>query len=491
MNTDPRQIILVMLALGISWLLLRAGRERWLLAWIGFTLFVQIFDTTILTNLPVGRIVGLLALPRVFVGFRQLSALKPIRAWLINFSYLAVLALAFGLLWPWPDITMVRPFSLTATGRVLVYSLRLLSDFSLALLIARELRDANVLYWLGRAMMWGATLTALAGLLYFATGVDLYFPLTGLGEQGLQIGRARGLSIEPRTLGLACAYGTMILLLGRQKIARAWPLWLLVNLLGLLITYSASSIVLLATGIVAATVFFSNRERALVLGVSALAAVILAVAFIYAPQQMDFAIATLEMRLDPDLKLAGIPPGNWAEEIAYRLDVFDASALLFLLDQPLYALIGTGPGLMTLPASYYVPPGLYSHIWTAETGINSLPFHGALLEVSNSGLLGLVLWLVQIITCGSALRMLAARHTRRTQRPGWRFGYALFVIGVVFYFVQVSSSPVWCIFLAIGWAATALAQTEALRASEVARQEAHLLASLAPDWRIARQQGSY
>jgi hypothetical protein len=491
MNTDPRQIVLVLLAVGVTLWLLRPGRERWLLAWIGLTMFVQIFDTTILTNLPVGRLVGLLALPRVFAGIKTWSRLKPIRAWLVNFAYLLVLGAAFGVLWPWPDITLVRPFSLTAPGRVVVYSVRLLSDFSLALLVARQLYDADVLFWLGRAMVVGSTLTALAGLLYFVSGVDLYFPITGLAEQGLLIGRARGFSIEPRALGLACAYGTMILLLGRQKIARLWPLLLLINLLGLLITYSASSLVLLGMGIVTASLFFSNRERALVLGVAGLAIVITVLAYIYAPQQVDFAITTLQMRLDPDFKLSGIPPGNWAEEIAYRLDVFDASALLFLLDQPLYALLGTGPGLVTLPASYYVPPGLYSNIWTAETGINSLPFHGWLLEIANSGVLGLALWIMQVAACWSALRFLAARHTRRSQRAGWRFGYALFVVGVVSYMVQVSSSPVWAIFLGIGWAATALAETETVRASAIARQEASLLASLAPDWRMTHQQESY
>jgi hypothetical protein len=453
METDFRQITLLAIALIVPAYLLWTKRERMLLAWVCATMFVQIFDTTLLTNLPTGRIVGLMYLPKAFVQVREWLRLAPVRAWAINLFYLLILGAAFGWLWPWPDITLGRPFTLAAQGRSVIYSARLLSDISLAIFIANQLRQPGALYFAGRAMVAGSTLTALAGLFYLATKIDLYYPLTGIGEYGLLIDRARGLSIEPRALGLACAYGVMLLLLGRKKLFFLWPLLLLVNLVALLITYSASSFVLLVAGVLTASLFFSNRERAVVFGTVTLAAAITAGAIIYAPERVQYAVDTLQLRLDPDFKLSGIPPGTLGQEIAYRLDVFDACALLFLLDQPLYALIGTGPGMISLPASYYVPPGLYSFIWTPEIGINSLPFHGLLLEVSNSGALGLLLWLVQILACWRALRLLSSRVASADQRPEWRFAYAVFIIGVVFYIVQVSSSPVWSIFLAVGWSA--------------------------------------
>jgi hypothetical protein len=160
------------------------------------------------------------------------------------------------------------------------------------------------------------------------------------------------------------------------------------------------------------------------------------------------------LRLDPEYKLSGISPGNLGQEIAFRLDVFDACALLFLLDQPLYALLGAGPGMVSLPASYYVPPGVYSYIWTPEVGVNSLPFHGLLLEVSNGGALGLVLWLAQIYFCWGALLFLHLRYAGSGEKSEWTFAYALFIVGAAFYVVQVSSSPVWSVFLAVGWVAT-------------------------------------
>jgi O-Antigen ligase len=453
MEADFRQLILLAIAWLVPLFLLRTKREQALLGWVCVTMFVQLFDTAIVTNLPAGRIVGLLCLPAALAQLHDWMRLKAVRAWMINLLYLVILGLAFGWIWPWPDITMARPFTLSAQGRLIVYTVRLLSDFSLALFIANQLRRPGVLLYLGRALVVGGTLTALAGLSYLATRTDVFFPITGLGEQAVYLDRTRGFSAEPRALGLSCAYSIMALLLGRARLFRFWPLLVGVNLLALLITYSTSSYVLLAAGVLAGSVFFTNRERAVVFGTILLAAAIVAGAVIYAPERVQQAADTLQLRLDPDYKLSGIPPGTIGQEIAYRLDVFDASALLFFLDQPLYALLGTGPGMIALPASYYVPPGIYSFIWTPEVGVNSPPSHGILLELSNSGLPGLILWFAQVIACWQALRLLGRRIARGAERTDWMFAYAFFIIGALFYLVQVSSSPLWSLFLGVGWMA--------------------------------------
>lgn len=446
-----RPIILLVIAVAVPLVLLRLKQERLLLGWVAITMFVQIFDTSLLTNLPAGRIVGLMYLPSVFIHGRAWLEQRPVRLWLINLAYLIVLGVFFGWIWPWEDITNARPFSLAAQGRWIVYTLRMISDASLAIFVAGQLQKAGSIYYLGRAMVVGSTMTALVGITYLFTNLDFYYPITGLGEVAFYIDRARGLSYEPRGLGLACAYGVMILLLGRRTLFKFWPLILVINLIALLITYSASSYTLLGAGVLTATIFFSNRERLVVVLTILLAAAITAGAYLAIPDRFEYAITTLQARFDPDYKLSGMPPGTWGEEIAYRLDVFDASAMLFMLYEPFYALTGTGPGLISLPASYYVPPGEYSEIWSPDIGVNSPPFHGLLLEVSNSGVLGLALWLAQMLICWRALRRLSHTRAPDENRQEWRFGTALFLVGVVFYVVQVSTSPVWSIILAVGW----------------------------------------
>lgn len=461
MNIDSRQLILLAIAIIVPLFLMWTKRHRLLLSFVCFTFFVQVFDTALLTNLPVGRIVGLLYLPRALTQLRQWAKLTPVRAWLINYGWLLLLGLLFGFIWPWPDTTYSRPFTLAAPGKTIIYSARLLTDLSLAIFFAAEILRARSILWIGRAIVAGSTVSAVAGLFQFVTDIDLYYILTGLGEQILNLGRARGLVGEPRALGLSCTYGIMTLLIGRNKISSLWIVLLLFNLTGLLITYSASSLVLFAAGIVVNWLFFSNRERLIAAGVASGMALIIFLTSVFTPDQFKIAIETLSLRFDPDIKLAGIPPGTFGQEIAYRLDVFDASALLFLLDQPLYALIGTGPGLVSLPASDYVPPGLYSLIWTPELGINSPPFHGLLLELSNGGLLSLLLWIAQVISCWIALRFLYRHSALLSDNSGWqpgdwKFGYALFLIGAAFYIVQASYTPLWCVFLGIGWVAVKL-----------------------------------
>jgi hypothetical protein len=228
---------------------------------------------------------------------------------------------------------------------------------------------------------------------------------------------------------------------------------MIINLVGLLGTSSTSALALLATGIVAGWIFFSNRTRWALILLIVTALLVVMSSSIFFPNQFEAAMRIIGARVDPGTKLEGIPPGTFGQEIAYRLDVFDASALLFLLDEPVYALIGAGPGLVSLPASLYVPPGLYSAIWTPVVGVNSPPFHGLLLEICNSGLLGITLWLFQVIVCWSALRWLANNKHLTKESEDWDLGWAIFLTGAVFYLVQVSISPVWSVILAIGWAA--------------------------------------
>ncbi|HEX6288542.1 MAG TPA: hypothetical protein VFZ66_05085 [Herpetosiphonaceae bacterium] len=451
-----RQLLLLSIAVLVPCILLAVGNRRALLAWVGITLSVHIFDTSILTNLPAGRIVGLIYLPLAILSAPWWLRLRPAQAWLLNFAYLVVLGIAFGYIWPWPDTTGHRPLTMTAPGRAVIYSIRLISDLSLAVFVARELQKPGRIAVLGRAIVLGASLTALAGIFNFITTIDPYFTITGLRDlAGNQ--RARGLSFEPRGLGMACAYGLMVLIVmpGRLSLHRQGLLG--INLLGLLVSYSTSALVIFVAGLAAAWLFLSNRIRLTIASIMLATGALVAAAPLVVPDQFEVALRSVQQRLDPSSGLRTEPPDHLGEVIAYRMDSFDASALLFLWDQPTYALIGTGPGMMLLPASEYVPPGIYRLIYPPEKGLDGLPTHGLLLEVSNSGVIGLSMWLVQVFSCYGALRILARQRAEPETARNWRFARDLFLIGTIFYVIQVSlTSPVWSIFLGIGWAAAAI-----------------------------------
>ncbi|MBV9791508.1 MAG: hypothetical protein JOZ51_25145 [Chloroflexi bacterium] len=451
-----QQAILLCAAVLIPALLLALGKTRLLLGWVGFTLSVHVFDTALLTNLPAGRVVGLLYLPLMLLAAPSWLRLPPARAWLINFAYLLVLGVMFGFLWPWPDTTGNRPLMMTAPGRTIIFTIRLISDLSLTVFVARQLRRPGNIRVLGQAIILGAALTALAGIFNFVTKIDPYYLITGLRDLGGNQ-RARGLSFEPRGLGMACAYGLMVLIVmpGRLSLQRLAVLG--VTLLGLLVSYSTSALAIFVAGLAASWLFLSNRVRLSIAAVLLGMAGLIAIAPLVVPQQFAIAVQSVQQRLDPSSRPLSEEPDNLVEAIAFRMDSFDASALLFLWAQPTYALIGTGPGMVLLPASEYVPPGVYRLMYPPERGLDGLPTHGPLFEVANSGILGLGLWLFQVWICYTALRRLARKQTEPAAALHWRFGRNIFLIGTVFYIIQMSmNAPTWSVILGIGWAASAV-----------------------------------
>ncbi|MBK9316493.1 MAG: hypothetical protein IPM55_19950 [Acidobacteria bacterium] len=59
MDDNLKQIAILFTAFAVPILLLLFKQQRILLAWVGVTLLVHIFDTSIYTNLAAGRLVGL------------------------------------------------------------------------------------------------------------------------------------------------------------------------------------------------------------------------------------------------------------------------------------------------------------------------------------------------------------------------------------------------------------------------------------------------
>jgi len=436
--------------------LLVTNRHKLLLAWVCITMSVHVFDTTVFTNLAAPRVVGLLYLP-IWIG--RLPAwlrLLPVRAHVTNMVYILFLAVIFGYMLPWPDTTGSRPFSLTAPGRAMVYPVRMIADFSLAVFIAGQLGKPSMLRFAVGMIIAGATISASFALVWlFVPQLDAYYSITGLRPLGgISLVRARGLSYEPRGLGMACAFGISFLLAlpGRMSSRRAFAL--IANLVAFLAAFSSSAIALLGAGLGTAWLVGHGRARLRLVGAILLllgAAVVGVLAF---PSRSDVAVATIGAHFDGS-RLGGARPGGLVERVAYALDSFDASTLLFLADNPQYAVVGTGPAMVMLPATEYLPPGLFSAMYGAD-GINGLPTHGLLLEIANSGIVGLLTWMVQAVACWAALSAMTRGLLGQPGSNDWELGRLVYAISVGFYLIQVSiTSPYWSFTLGVGWAAAA------------------------------------
>jgi hypothetical protein len=82
------------------------------------------------------------------------------------------------------------------------------------------------------------------------------------------------------------------------------------------------------------------------------------------------------------------------KSVIEKFEVLDAAALNFLAKNPIHLIFGTGPGLITIPTGkkYLVREDVLQ--W--PNGLVALPHMGGVLQLSNGGLLGVILWLLPI-----------------------------------------------------------------------------------------------
>lgn len=457
---DLRQIFWLLIALVVPTALILTRRDRWLVFWICFTVGINLFDTTIGVNLLATRLTGLLLLPitvRTIPGVLQTRAG---RALLALFCYTACLGLIFGYLLPWPSGGYERAFNQTAGGRATIYMIRLTADFSVALFIARWVVRARRVDLTIRYLLVGTTIAALGGIVQQITQVDVYYALTGLSRDLSLIGRTRGLNYEPRGLGLVLAHGLLLLVLLYMQ-RRSWKLVgvFAIHAVAFIFAGSTSAVVALVGGLAAFAWLYLKRRRFYAVLARLVAMGVLLAVVVVGTEVTGFTSWTynLHLRLSTDYRQDAVPE-NWVEAVAFRLDFLDGPPLIFLASSPLYLLIGTGPGLISLPATAYLPP-LAIYDWLREAGLNSVPTLGALLELSNTGLVGLTLWLVLGLSALRAFRSLSLVHP--TERDAWQLGRNTCIVAAVLYFIQSSpASTIWAVFIGLGLGAAQLSWQE-------------------------------
>jgi hypothetical protein len=152
------------------------------------------------------------------------------------------------------------------------------------------------------------------------------------------------------------------------------------------------------------------------------------------------------------------PSENLGRAIVDGLEVFDASAVLFLWDNPEHLLLGAGPGLVSLPASDYVPMRAQP---TYGNRIDSIPHMGFFQTLANTGVVGLLLWFAAALACYQALRVQVVLNGTRSP---WVEAWCFFVVFSGVYLLQ--KKPIWYVLMGIG-----LGASMSLRARR--RQEVH------------------
>jgi hypothetical protein len=449
------QLLLFVTILAVPlFLMMKRDGDR-LLLWLVAVICTDVFNARTAVNVSAASMAGLLLIPysaRLLLAFRRAPAV----AWAAaHFAYLVLLGIAFGFAFPWVD-TIGRPLNLQAPGRTVLYLMREAAGFSIAVFVGQQVAKAGRPDRVLTAVLIASIATSAFAMLEYVTGISWYLLFNeGRLAPTYWNFRVRGLNFEPRALGTIIAHGFVIAIL---CIAYRRRIQLAIGTLGsgaaaILLSGSTSGVIAAAAGAGAVSLAQRRVRRRLLRYGIPLVLVVGAIAWanwnrVAALQQL------LSVRVGSTVRYG--PASTWFQEVAFRLETFDTAAALFLAANPIYWLIGTGPGLVSIPATPYLPITPYTIIYVGP-GVNSPPTMGIVLELANGGVIALALWFGFVLSAARSLRWMSQQAG--PNQAGWRVARWSFVGAAAVYMMTAGFlSSCWPLFVGIGFGATFMRQ---------------------------------
>ena len=299
--------------------------------------------------------------------------INPILIWML---LLVMLGVVYGWIIPWPDLTGERSFNQRSQGRSIIYTVGIgLQILSFLFFISKNtsLREKGI------AINFIIYFSIMCAIFTFVeiVGFDIFNSLNPSNERsiGYQIdGRARGINGEPRVNSQILAYGLVTILIfwkGKYK-------YFLISIVSIAFLYSMS---------LSGFIFLLVALFFMISSLDNLTKNLGKTIFITLPL---LALLYTQSQYIPGLDSMSSFFKSKSSSIEDRglLEVFDASAIEFFKNNPKYVVFGVGPGLISLPASEYIPnyaQAIYGY------RIDSIPHMGIIQVISNTGLVGLSL----------------------------------------------------------------------------------------------------
>jgi len=444
---EPINLIKLAIVVGVPFWLLCTHHSKAMLFWICVTIGVEILNVRFIAYITPFQVVGFLCVPIVLKSLPHILKIRSGKILFWSLLLLAGVGLLYGYITPWPDLTFSRPWNQRAEGRSIVYFVRTVSHFSVAIYIMVTVVQENQnIHRLLRYLIIGTTIAAIGVIVEYFVRVDLFSVFNpdmrawSLGAEA----RIRGFNGEPRVSGQVCTWG-ILLLIGLYQLDKRRIILLIIHIFALVLTVSTTGLIILVVGLAILTLMRPTRliKYFFIIGLLSLCI----------PIFSQSAKLGLLKRWKDNVSVRLIyrdshsPSTNLGQFIANKLEVFDASAVLFFWSNPEHLIIGTGPGLISLPASGHVPRGSAFAIYGDR--IDSIPHMGFFQILSNTGMIGILLWIGIFVT---SIQDLRKQKKAIAQSTKWREALIYFIIFSVLYLFQEKS--IWFIFLGLGLAAS-------------------------------------
>lgn len=351
------------------------------------SLFGDIFEFRIGVALKLHHFIVLLSLPRLLVYyFRSIHLKKYIKYLVVEFALILILGVIFGFIFQFDDpYAASRTFTQTSAMRAIISSVRMLLELSTIILVIYWINTKKInLDLIIKTISIVLIINVTVAVIDFYSGfiIKNFINYDGRNLQG----RFLGLSGEPRGFGRYCSFSLIFLLFFRPThfaILRKVALYL--SIIGVILSFSASSILITIVGL--SIYLYSQREFKLVF----ISIVLMFIAFGFLKTNEFFQTDTFT-KIN---MVIGSNENNKKEKVSLdepdifsSFEVFDRAALNFFYHHPGYLLFGTGPNLISIPASPYLTleaAAIY------EYGINSVPHSMFVNILSRSGIIGIVL----------------------------------------------------------------------------------------------------
>lgn len=372
------------------------NKKKLIIFLIGFTFTIDIFHIYLFgPTMQIYQFLGLMLLPKsIPFAIQYFSKKRIVRLLFLWLALLIFLAIIYGYIFPWEDLTRLRMWSQNSQGRALVQIAKYVSILSMIFYLAKVLRNRNNLFWLLRGFYSGLIINVIFALIDTITKGQISYILF---NREILLSRCVGLSGEPRGLGRICAIGMLVSFFEIFNSRNTRLCVFSFSIIGFILAGSTSALIAIIITMIA--ILFKNilnkKLNKTFIGVFILIITLIMVVYFNLPVVSDYILPRITIIVEKEDRGFNEP------SLFASLEVFDRAAMRFLYANPQYTLFGVGPNLISIPASQYISLRA-SYIYGSR--IDSVPHIGLIQIFSSYGFAGLFLWMVIIFSIYNTLR---------------------------------------------------------------------------------------